>query len=55
MVSTTPGILREEPANLIAALRALLALGATRPAPPDVTARGHAQLELPLPRSACES
>ncbi|WP_405447568.1 hypothetical protein [Streptomyces erythrochromogenes] len=48
VVSTTPGILREEPANLIAALRALLALGAARPAPPQVTAHGHAQLELPL-------
>ncbi|MGW2041982.1 hypothetical protein [Streptomyces virginiae] len=48
VVSTTPGILREEPAHLIAALRALLALGAVRPAPPEVTARGHAQLELPL-------
>ncbi|MEY2228588.1 hypothetical protein [Streptomyces sp. BF23-19] len=49
VASTTPGILRDRPADVIAALRALLALGAARPAPPQVTARGHAQLELPLP------
>ncbi|MFJ6754361.1 hypothetical protein ACIQNK_04910 [Streptomyces sp. NPDC091273] len=49
VASTTPAILRDRPADVIAALRALLALGAARPAPPDVTARGHAQLELPLP------
>ncbi|MFD6969343.1 hypothetical protein [Streptomyces sp. NPDC059949] len=48
VASTTPGILRDGPADVIAALRALLAVGAARPAPPDVTARGHAQLELPL-------
>ncbi|MGW6985179.1 hypothetical protein ACWGE1_37950 [Streptomyces sp. NPDC054932] len=51
VAGTTPGILRDRPADVIAALRALLALGAARPAPPDVTARGHAQLELPLPLS----
>ncbi len=51
VASTTPGILRERPADVIAALRALLALGAARPTPPTVTARGHAQLELPLPPS----
>ncbi|QES54852.1 hypothetical protein DEJ51_12015 [Streptomyces venezuelae] len=49
VASTTPGLLRDSPAEVIAALRALLALGAARPAPPGVTARGHAQLELPLP------
>ncbi|WP_329101647.1 hypothetical protein [Streptomyces sp. NBC_01439] len=51
VASTTPGILRDRPADVIAALRALLVLGAARPAPPQVTARGHAQLELPLPPS----
>ncbi|MFI7356910.1 hypothetical protein ACIBTP_23585 [Streptomyces avidinii] len=51
VASTTPGILRDRPADVIAALRALLALGAARPTPPTVTARGHAQLELPLPPS----
>ncbi|WP_327735634.1 hypothetical protein OG749_19260 [Streptomyces nojiriensis] len=49
VASTTPGILRDRPADVIAALRALLVLGAARPAPPQVTTRGHAQLELPLP------
>ncbi|MGW3327512.1 hypothetical protein [Streptomyces virginiae] len=49
VAGTTPGILRDRPADVIAALRALLALGAARPTPPQVTARGHAQLELPLP------
>ncbi|MFG2977123.1 hypothetical protein ACGFYY_29575 [Streptomyces sp. NPDC048331] len=49
VASTTPGILRDRPTDVIAALRALLALGATRTTPPQVTARGHAQLELPLP------
>ncbi|WP_051806729.1 hypothetical protein [Streptomyces sp. NRRL F-2664] len=49
VVSTTPGILRDEPAEPVGALRTLLALGAARPRPPRVTARGHAQLELPLP------
>lgn len=49
VASTTPGILRARPADVIAALRALLTLGANRPVPAGVTARGHAQLELPLP------
>ncbi|WP_405531082.1 hypothetical protein OG592_24770 [Streptomyces avidinii] len=49
VVSTTPGILRDRPADVIAALRAVLALGAARRTPPTATARGHAQLELPLP------
>ncbi|MFB7182070.1 hypothetical protein ACFCYI_30705 [Streptomyces sp. NPDC056257] len=49
VASTTPAILRDRPADVIGALRALLTLGAARPAPPGVTARGHAQLELPLP------
>lgn len=49
VASTTPGLLRDRPADVIAALRAPLVLGAARPAPPQVTTRGHAQLELPLP------
>ncbi|MFD9370207.1 hypothetical protein ACFWA6_21275 [Streptomyces sp. NPDC060020] len=49
VASTTPAILRDRPADVIGALHALLTLGAARPAPPGVTARGHAQLELPLP------
>ncbi|MFF4420074.1 hypothetical protein ACFY04_04665 [Streptomyces sp. NPDC001549] len=49
VASTTPGLLHDRPADVIAALRALLVLGAARPAPPEVTTRGHAQLELPLP------
>ncbi|MFG2233165.1 hypothetical protein ACGFNX_24685 [Streptomyces sp. NPDC048723] len=49
VASTTPGLLRDRPADVIAALRALLILGAARPAPPEVITRGHAQLELPLP------
>ncbi|MEV7522239.1 hypothetical protein [Streptomyces sp. NPDC091371] len=48
VASTTPAIFRDAPAEVIAALRALLALGAERRAPAAVTARGHAQLELPM-------
>ncbi|MEU6314607.1 hypothetical protein [Streptomyces sp. NPDC047014] len=48
VASTTPGILRDATAEVVRALRALLALGAARAAPPRVTVRGHAQLELPL-------
>ncbi|MFF8268824.1 hypothetical protein ACF059_15690 [Streptomyces sp. NPDC016562] len=49
VASTTPAILRDRPADVIGALRALLALGAGRSSPPGVIARGHAQLELPTP------
>ncbi|MFI5616874.1 hypothetical protein [Streptomyces sp. NPDC051567] len=49
VVSTTPAIFRDSPADVVAALRALLALGAVRAAPPAATVRGHAQLELPFP------
>ncbi|MEV7173528.1 hypothetical protein AB0O42_34050 [Streptomyces sp. NPDC089922] len=48
VASTTPGILRDGTSEVVAALRALLALGTARPTPPRVTVRGHAQLELPL-------
>ncbi|MGW0393923.1 hypothetical protein ACWDYJ_24125 [Streptomyces sp. NPDC003042] len=49
VASTTPAIFRDTPADVIAALRALLVLGASRAAPPAVTARGYGQLELPFP------
>ncbi|MFE1412906.1 hypothetical protein ACFW6F_19165 [Streptomyces sp. NPDC058746] len=52
VASTTPAIFRDTPQDVIAALRALLLLGADRSEPAPVSARGHAQLELPLPRYA---
>lgn len=49
VVSATPSMVRDTPAEVIAALRTLLTLTTTRPTPPTVLARGHVQLELPVP------
>ncbi|MFD3542748.1 hypothetical protein ACFWUQ_25105 [Streptomyces sp. NPDC058662] len=46
VVSATPSMVRDTPADVVAALRALLALAAGRPAPPTALARGHQQLPL---------
>ncbi|MGW6864204.1 hypothetical protein [Streptomyces sp. NPDC054901] len=46
VVSATPSMLRDSPTEVLAALRAVLALGASRPTPPTVLARGHQQLAL---------
>ncbi|UQX01322.1 hypothetical protein [Streptomyces sp. RerS4] len=48
VVSATPAMVRDTPADVLAALRALLALAAARTDPPPVVARGHQQLALPL-------
>ncbi|MFD7027088.1 hypothetical protein ACFWAR_03500 [Streptomyces sp. NPDC059917] len=48
VVSATPSMVRDTPAEVVAALRTLLALAAHRPHPPTATARGHEQLRLPL-------
>ncbi|MFJ9343940.1 hypothetical protein ACIRP0_32375 [Streptomyces sp. NPDC101733] len=48
VVSATPAMVRDTPAEVVAALRALLALAGRRPAPAGVLARGHRQLALPL-------
>ncbi|MFI5985844.1 hypothetical protein ACIBEA_33910 [Streptomyces sp. NPDC051555] len=48
VVSATPSMVRDAPAEVVAALRALLGLAAHRPAPPAATARGHEQLRLPF-------
>ncbi|MEV7728242.1 hypothetical protein AB0P15_26325 [Streptomyces sp. NPDC087917] len=48
VVSATPAMVRDTPAEVVAALRALLALAGRRPAPATVLARGHRQLALPL-------
>ncbi|MFF4328643.1 hypothetical protein ACFYZT_19270 [Streptomyces sp. NPDC001591] len=50
VVSATPSIIRDTPTEVLKALRTLLTLTTTRPHPPSVRARGHAQLELPLSR-----
>ncbi|MFJ6796509.1 hypothetical protein [Streptomyces sp. NPDC091268] len=50
VVSATPSMVRDTPAEVLGALRTLLALAATRPAPPAVLARGHVQPQLPMPR-----
>ncbi|MEU6894229.1 hypothetical protein ABZ934_20965 [Streptomyces sp. NPDC046557] len=49
VVSATPSMIRDTPTEVVAALRALLALAARRPLPPTVHARGHVRLELPVP------
>ncbi|THA53835.1 hypothetical protein [Streptomyces sp. A1136] len=49
VVSATPSMIRDSPTEVLAALRALLALAAHRRVPPTVRARGHVQLELPVP------
>ncbi|MFH8891307.1 hypothetical protein [Streptomyces sp. NPDC017949] len=46
VVSATPSMLRDSPTEVLTALRAVLALGASRPTPPTVLARGHQQLAL---------
>ncbi|MER7759527.1 hypothetical protein [Streptomyces sp. NPDC097619] len=48
VASTAPALLRASPELVVASLRALLALGGSRSAPPALRTRGHAQLELPL-------
>ncbi|MFD5889561.1 hypothetical protein ACFWHQ_26780 [Streptomyces sp. NPDC060334] len=49
VVSVTPSMVRDAPAEVLAALRVLLALGGgARAARPTVVARGHVQLELPV-------
>ncbi|WP_327306538.1 hypothetical protein OG730_26250 [Streptomyces sp. NBC_01298] len=50
VVSATPSMMRDTPSEVIAALRTLLTLTTTRPTPPTALARGHVQLELPVPR-----
>ncbi|MEU9300375.1 hypothetical protein [Streptomyces sp. NPDC048269] len=49
VVSATPSMIRDTPTEVIAALRTLLTLAATRAAPPTAQARGHQQLPLPYP------
>ncbi|MCX5406993.1 hypothetical protein OHA37_24370 [Streptomyces sp. NBC_00335] len=49
VVSATPSMIRDTPSEVIAALRTLLTLTTTRPTPPTAMARGHVQLELPVP------
>ncbi|MFE2239839.1 hypothetical protein ACFXCU_10130 [Streptomyces virginiae] len=46
VVSATPSIVRDSPAEVLAALRTLLTLANARPAPPAAFARGHQQLRL---------
>ncbi|MFG2618216.1 hypothetical protein ACGFXC_11375 [Streptomyces sp. NPDC048507] len=46
VVSATPSMIRDTPADVIAALRTLLALTTPRPTPPTALARGHQQLLL---------
>ncbi|MFD3871391.1 hypothetical protein [Streptomyces sp. NPDC058623] len=46
VVSATPSMLRDTPAEVLAALRTLLALAGSRPTPPTARARGHQQLTL---------
>ncbi|MBT2479416.1 hypothetical protein [Streptomyces sp. ISL-94] len=48
VVSATPSIIRDTPTEVLAALRTLLTLAASRPTPPTIMARGHVQLSLPL-------
>ncbi|MDJ0379641.1 hypothetical protein [Streptomyces sp. G-G2] len=48
VVSATPSMIRDTPKEVTAALRTLLTLATTRPAPPTATPRDHHQLELPL-------
>ncbi|MEV7835306.1 hypothetical protein AB0P12_32485, partial [Streptomyces subrutilus] len=48
VVSATPSMIRDTPHDVLAALRALLALATARPAPPTARARGHRQLTLPF-------
>ncbi|MFJ1568443.1 hypothetical protein ACIOG8_30250 [Streptomyces erythrochromogenes] len=46
VVSATPSMIRDSPAEVLAALRTLLTLAGSRPAPPEALARGHQQLLL---------
>ncbi len=48
VVSVTPSMIRDTPGEVLAALRAFLALAEARPAPPTAVARGHQQLPLPF-------
>ncbi|MFJ7269764.1 hypothetical protein ACIQV3_24535 [Streptomyces sp. NPDC099050] len=51
VVSATPSMIRDTPAEVVAALRTLLTLTTTRPTPPTALARGHQQLALFRPDS----
>ncbi|MFD9573840.1 hypothetical protein ACFWBI_28880 [Streptomyces sp. NPDC059982] len=51
VVSATPSMIRDTPAEVIAALRTLLTLTTPRPTPPTAQARGHQQLALPFGRA----
>ncbi|MFJ2820884.1 hypothetical protein ACIO7M_07210 [Streptomyces toxytricini] len=46
VVSATPSMVRDTPAQVTAAIRTLLTLATTRPTPPTATLRGHHQLQL---------
>ncbi|MFD9353236.1 hypothetical protein [Streptomyces sp. NPDC060031] len=46
VISATPSMVRDTPEEVLAALRTLLSLATTRPAPPTARARGHQQLPL---------
>ncbi|MFF4100357.1 hypothetical protein [Streptomyces sp. NPDC001903] len=48
VVSATPSMIRDTPAEVVQALRTLLTLTRSRPTPPTAQARGHVQLELPM-------
>ncbi|MFD7262851.1 hypothetical protein [Streptomyces sp. NPDC059874] len=48
VVSATPSMIRDTPKEVLAAVRAFLALAAARPTPPTALARGHQQLPLPF-------
>lgn len=50
VISATPSMIRDTPDEVVAALRTFLTLATTRPTPPTARARGHVQLELPVPR-----
>lgn len=50
VVSATPSMIRDTPAEVIAALRTLLTLTTPRRTPPTALARGHQQLALPFDR-----
>lgn len=46
VVSATPSMIRDTPAQVVQALRTLLTLTRSRPTPPTAQARGHQQLQL---------
>ncbi|MCB5167230.1 hypothetical protein LG634_20590 [Streptomyces bambusae] len=48
IAAATPSMIRTIPTAVTAAIKSLLTLATTRPTPPGIHVRGHAQLELPL-------